>query len=579
MSYAEIADLIADVLRPAHFFVGRGMELICEHQPAEEVLWETYHGQLLSISQSRQRKTFAAWNIFLRDRTGPSAEPVLSVKLDRAERTLHVVRAIFCHVWEGYDAGDNVILSREVTQWVRELVASIRLDQFPSEDDLRKELSCRLFQAVVGTSRLPLTSVEAPLPAFSLGQLAFFDRKAPVDRPMTTWRDLIGVLWATQTWTELAKLLETVLRTIQPEEVGDVARLFAQHWPKSTNDGSLKITRLLRTLFNEVSLSPYTHFVDSVLAFIQCLVDQRTLTIEEQIDFLSYLLRQLGRHLTAYDLVTFHHRGANYPDALLLDAILRAYLLLIETKAELFSCPDNAARSRRRALRQGCLLRRLYEGHLVPDAPTSPGENARVLPPPHVRVPEEQLLEPAKRKKKLYDGDPLAGLIAKSACRILQLSIDDLNDDEELRELGTAIFIDRTIDDAILLSHEAFSRAIARRRLAELEGLTKELGLDFAREALQMKLTSIVVDGLPIHEVHCPNKPIVSLADARRVSEDFVVVRTLPGSLAPLANRLDIGKIKLLVRLADPDDCDGMVTILDDALNRSELRAASMRER
>ena len=49
-----------------------------------------------------------------------------------------------------------------------------------------------------------------------------------------------------------------------------------------------------------------------------------------------WLLRQLGRHLTAYDLVTFHHRGANYPDALLLDDLLRRYLLRIERTPELF---------------------------------------------------------------------------------------------------------------------------------------------------------------------------------------------------------------------------------------------------
>ena len=30
-----------------------------------------------------------------------------------------------------------------------------------------------LFHAVVGTSRLPLTSIEAPLPAFSFGQLLY----------------------------------------------------------------------------------------------------------------------------------------------------------------------------------------------------------------------------------------------------------------------------------------------------------------------------------------------------------------------------------------------------------------------
>ena len=48
-----------------------------------------------------------------------------------------------------------------------ELVATIRIDEFRTTVDLLDELACAVFQAVVGTSRLPLTSVETPLPAFS----------------------------------------------------------------------------------------------------------------------------------------------------------------------------------------------------------------------------------------------------------------------------------------------------------------------------------------------------------------------------------------------------------------------------
>ena len=61
-------------------------------------------------------------------------------------------------------------------------------------------------------------------------------------------------------------------------------------------------------------------------------------------DFLGWLLRQIGRHLTAYDLVTFHHRGANYPDALVLDAVLKAYLARIEREPELFLDGGDAER-------------------------------------------------------------------------------------------------------------------------------------------------------------------------------------------------------------------------------------------
>src|SRR5262249_45958557 len=147
---------------------------------------------------------------------------------------------------------------------------------------------------------------------------------------------------------------------------------------------------------------------------MECLESQGAFRTEDMADCLGFLLRQLGRHLTAYDLVTFHHKGANYPDALMLDALLKSFLRVVERKPELFTREStdlpresNGKRYRRSALRQAWLLRRQYEGHLVPDAPTSPGENSRVLPPPHIRVLDEQILNPSRRTKRLYDGDPL----------------------------------------------------------------------------------------------------------------------------------------------------------------------------
>ena len=154
------------------------------------------------------------------------------------------------------------------------------------------------------------------------------------------------------------------------------------------------------------------------------------LHVEDEIDFLGYLLRQLGRHLAAYDLITFHHRGANYPDALLLDAVLKRYLAQIELRPMLFNSTASLLARRpahaRRALRQGCLLRRHYEGHLVPDAPTSPGENARVLPgyPP---VPEEQLLRPLRRRRELFkDATADRACSDRMPAQVLRQSINDL---------------------------------------------------------------------------------------------------------------------------------------------------------
>src|SRR5262249_13840096 len=149
---------------------------------------------------------------------------------------------------------------------------------------------------------------------------------------------------------------------------------------------------LCRSLFEEVSLSPYTDFVDRLFAFLEHCDALGFLAEEDCADFVGWLLRQVCRHLTAYDLVTFHHRGANYPDALLLDAALKQYLSFIERCPEKFALVGDSEqvqarqRIRRRALRQAWLLRRFYEGWLVPDCPTSAGENMRVLPAPHMRV-------------------------------------------------------------------------------------------------------------------------------------------------------------------------------------------------
>src|SRR5262245_19185498 len=137
---------------------------------------------------------------------------------------------------------------------------------------------------------------------------------------------------------------------------------------------------LVSQMFNDAALSPWTHLSSHALLYLQTLVTSHRIGAAEAIDLLARLLTQLGRHLTAYDLVTFHHRGANYPDALLLDEILHRYLWYLEHNRDLFTGSEKEHRLRRRALRQACFLRRFYEGHPVPDEPTSPGENTRVLP-------------------------------------------------------------------------------------------------------------------------------------------------------------------------------------------------------
>src|SRR5262249_52759719 len=149
----------------------------------------------LDPAQTRMQRTFEAWNVFLIDAEGRSGEPLLSLLLDAGAGELHVTRAIHCYAWEGYHAGDNVYLSREVRKWVRELVGTIHLAQFSERIQLHDELVCLLFHALVGVSRLPLTSVEAPLPAFSLGEMAYFYRAHPAAKgsgtnTMNSYQDL-----------------------------------------------------------------------------------------------------------------------------------------------------------------------------------------------------------------------------------------------------------------------------------------------------------------------------------------------------------------------------------------------------
>ena len=183
------------------------------------------------------------------------------------------------------------------------------------------------------------------------------------------------------------------------------------------------------TLFNEVSLSPWTDLVEKTLALLGrafC-----SLLVAEVLDFEASLLTQLGRHLTAYDLIKFHHRvAANYPDALLLDAVLKDYLARIEATPAPCEGPGAREQLRRRARRQAWMLRRRYEGSPVPEVPTSPGENLRAAGP-HVRIAEEEILQPHRRRRFLYSGDPLP----HQAQTALRQSMADLSHPAELREL------------------------------------------------------------------------------------------------------------------------------------------------
>lgn len=539
MTVDEVRRIIDEVSRPGHFFERQPFTLEWVLVPQEESYWEIFQGRLLDGAQTRQRQTFEAWNIHLHNDTERSAEPMLSIKLDAPTLQLHVVRAILCHGWEAYTTEANVVMSREAEKWVRELVATINLVDFPTLEGLRSELASRLFRAVIGVSRLPLTSLEAPLPAFSLGNFAYlYQPNAEPDAPvMRSSTDLIHrALVREQSWLEKTKLLETVVRATPAIELPETAASFVKRWHAIGHDDN-DLLALFRSLFQEVALSPYTDFVNNTLMMLHILAGQGHLSIAQVVDFLSYLLRHVCRHLTAYDLVTFHHRGANYPDALLLDAALKEYLALAGRHPNLFltTAADSQAeakekRLRRRGLRQAWLLRRRYEGHPVPDAPTSPGENARVLPSPHARVQDDQIVNPTKRSKRLFT-DPLS----EPAHDLLKQCSEDLAHPLELRELGMATFLDRPLsafkerghpDQTPLFSYEAFSHSIAETRLKLLMDLkiVNESTFNDYRASLRSERFA---PGLRLRPSGHDERPgTVSLDDAFRAADDFVLLRT-----------------------------------------------------
>lgn len=592
----SVAALLAEMFRPAHFFLGAELELEWEQVAEQELVWEIFQGRLLDPSHTRQRRSFAAWKAYSISSHGEDrpSEPLVALYFDAAAGELHVVRGLDSYVWEGYDAGGNVYLSRERRKWVRELVCTLRLDRFTDAEELRDELACSLFQAVVGTSRLPLSSVETPLPQFSFGQLVYCYRPdAPGSAGFVRgWRGLLAhILAPSLNPREEAHLLETFLHTVPLEEMRGAAAAFVHRWSQCRHTIA-DLPGLLRTMFNQVSLSPYTDLVAKTLAFLHALEENGIFHTEQVADFLSFLLRHVGRHLTAFDLILFHHRGANYPDALLLDAVLKGYLALLYLWPELFldAGDENESerrkkRIRRRALRQGWLLRRRYEGHAVPDLPTSPGENMRVLPPSHPRVPEEQITQPARRSRQLYADDRLlprlhVGRIAE----VLRQSFLDLEHADEWRELGLAVFLDRPLgvgktpaepDATLLLSAEAFSISIARQRLLALAG---DLGVSPQDAFVQRLLARPSLPGLPLDAIGGALRPgTVSLADARRAAADFVFLRSTPSSVRAFVSQFDFAS--LVVRLPIDDLLRGENVLIARSADGSGLMIYDARMR
>jgi hypothetical protein len=424
-----------------------------------------------------------------------------------------------------------VFETRATSKWVRELVGTARIADLKTAGRLRDELSGLLLQAVIGVSRLPLTSLESPLPAFTLGHLAYcFDEQSTRQGPET---DSIG--WCSRladcslSPLERAKLLESALRSVTISEVPALGARFLEIEPNV----AIWIA-LLFEAFNGISLSPYTCFVQNALTLLRQLTEH---DFGGRARFLSRLILHIDRHLVAYDLIKFHQRGANYPDALLLDELWADLLPLVRAQPELLT-----QSTCRRAIRHALFLRIEYAGHPVPDYPTSVGENARVMPEPFAAVADEQIHAVQRRKRRLFT-DPLPD------DELLWKTFNDLDGSSELVELGTALFLDRPFgggkqpgepDRTPLISHRLFSPSVAERRLNALRRQAHAVGGNERIERWINELRLLRVDGVALSHGGSPPRPgVVSLHDASMTADDWIALRTTRSSLRELQRAFD----------------------------------------
>lgn len=254
---------------------------------------------------------------------------------------------------------------------------------------------------------------------------------------------------------------------------------------------------VIRAVFDDLSLTPWTDVPRRLLDLVAL-----ALPPEAAAEWYARLTLLLTRHLSAYDLHAFHHGGINYPDALVLDDLLARL-----THGQHWHTP-----TQRLALRQGWLLRQEYALYPVPAVPTAPGELGRVLP-------GERATD--RRCRSLF-AEPW-GVPAEVLAESLR---------EETEELGTAVYLDRPLgvgkqgiepDATPLVASVLYSASLARERW-------RRLRYDPPR--------NLALPGVPLERLAPPLRAAcLSLMDARRVRDDWVVRRTLPGSLRRLRRK------------------------------------------
>jgi hypothetical protein len=178
---------------------------------------------------------------------------------------------------------------------------------------------------------------------------------------------------------------------------------------------------------------------------------------------------------------------------------------------------------------------------------------------------------------------------------ILRQGLVDLYHPGELQELGMALFLDRPLgifkspgepDQTLLFSYEAFSRSIAEGRLRLLAEDSALITIPGEFDELRNQLRNLAIEGIPLEPMGEASRPgAVSIADALKVADDFVFLRTTKKSLSdflglyqfePLAHRIPMDYLTtsqpllILRSMTKTGDSEGIL-VIHDARKRKRL--------
>jgi hypothetical protein len=125
---------------------------------------------------------------------------------------------------------------------------------------------------------------------------------------------------------------------------------------------------------------------------------------------------------------------------------------------------------------------------------------------------------------------------------LLEICLQELADPVTLRELGTALYLDRpfgaskpnaSLDLTPLLSYELFSRSVVYQRMQRITNLEPWLASNPAAVDALKKLEALDVPGLKVPPP-IRSSQTVKLQDCWRIADDFVVRRPTPATTRQL---------------------------------------------